>query len=282
MNKGRLLLPIILLTAITLAACGGTAAQENAPLGSGPPGARSDAVQSRASASAVSAPESPGDMTAGDAMASGSPEAQTSSPSHRASKSMESARESAGESGGESGAGPKAGPEAPIEAAASTDGMKAVEAGPAVELRGLFSQAMSSPELLQCLSSQVGMETLSQLTGRPPTAEESRAIRACLDGTEAPKTVPASAAAPVETTAAAPRTLLDQALASPGLMWCLAGKMGLESLSQLDRREPTAQEKMIAQMCANDRQEIASGTRVAQKGRCRVHAMGMWQPSGRG
>lgn len=197
MNKGRLLLPIILLTAITLAACGGTAAQENAPLGSGPPGARSDAVQSRASASAVSAPESPGGMTAGDAMASGSPEAQTSSPSHRASKSMESA----GESGGESGAGPKAGPEAPIEAAASTDGMKAVEAGPAVELRGLFSQAMSSPELLQCLSSQVGMETLSQLIGRPPTAKESRAIRACLDGTEAPKTVPASAAAPVETDA---------------------------------------------------------------------------------
>ena len=41
------------------------------------------------------------------------------------------------------------------------------------------------------------------------------------------------------------------------MMWCLAGNMGMESLTQLNSRAPTPKEKMVVQMCSFDRQEIA-------------------------
>ncbi|MCH7714266.1 MAG: amidohydrolase family protein [Chloroflexi bacterium] len=97
------------------------------------------------------------------------------------------------------------------------------------------------------------MLTLTQLSGRAPTVEENQALITCFAGEQASVS---SMAAKVDTAAAAP-TLLEQALESPGLMWCLAGNMGMESLLQLDGREPTARERMVVQMCLFDKQEIA-------------------------
>lgn len=109
---------------------------------------------------------------------------------------------------------------------------------------------------MRCLSSQVGMGNLAQLAERAPTVEENQAVRSCLEVSQAANALAPSVAAGVDAKAA-PRTLLEQALESPGLMWCLAGNIGMESLSQLDSRSPTARERMTVQMCFFDKQEIA-------------------------
>ena len=55
-----------------------------------------------------------------------------------------------------------------------------------------------------------------------------------------------------------PQTILAQALASPGLMWCLADLVGLDILIELDGRSPTNQERSTINNCLSDRQDIAA------------------------
>ena len=126
----------------------------------------------------------------------------------------------------------------------------------------VFAQAMSSPALLRCLSGEVGMATLSQLTLRAPTGDETQEIYSCLEAVQTP-TAPASGSGSGSSSssdsgeAPAPTTLLEKALASPGLMWCLTADTKLDSLLLLNESPATSLDSMTRQRCAYDTQNIA-------------------------
>ena len=57
---------------------------------------------------------------------------------------------------------------------------------------------------------------------------------------------------------AVPQTILAQALESPGLMWCLADRVGMGLLIELDSRSATSQERSTINSCLSDTREIAA------------------------
>ena len=121
----------------------------------------------------------------------------------------------------------------------------------------LMAQALSSPEVFSCLTSKMGMQALFELADRTPTAEEMDLLIPCLSGqqqTSAGTPSPTAAPAP----AATPKTILTQALESPGLMWCLADRVGMGLLIDLDSRAPSSQERSSINACLSDTREIAA------------------------
>ena len=132
------------------------------------------------------------------------------------------------------------------------------------EAADVMAQALSSPELLSCLTSKMGMSDLLQLANRAPTDEEIGLLLPCLTdglgaGGQAADTGSNSVTATATATPApAPRTILAQALASPGLMWCLAGHVGMGTLIELDSRAPTSGERSDINDCLGDTREIAA------------------------
>lgn len=73
---------------------------------------------------------------------------------------------------------------------------------------------------------------------------------------------PTPTSAPAATRNAAPttvpKTILTQALESPGAMWCLADKVGMQILIELDSRAPSNQERSNINSCLSDTREIAA------------------------
>ena len=130
-----------------------------------------------------------------------------------------------------------------------------------------MSEALSSPEMLSCLTSKMGMTDLLSLAQRPPTDEEVLLLYPCLtgddaeddgddgDGDEDSHSTTSNTATP--TPAPAGQTILAQALASPGLMWCAAQQVGMVTLIELDSRAPTSQERSDINNCLSDTREIA-------------------------
>lgn len=121
----------------------------------------------------------------------------------------------------------------------------------------LFAQVMDSPGAMDCISSELGMMTLMQMANRMPTAKELIILQYCLGGGEDTETAVSSEADSPEPTAV-PQTILAQALASPGLMWCLADQVGMGILIELDSRSPTSQERSTINNCLSDTREIAA------------------------
>ena len=166
-------------------------------------------------------------------------------------------------SAGQSGAGGVATPTPTITPAAPETAETDVAPSGDITVRGqtfdtgdLMAQAMSSPEVFSCLTSKMGMQALLELAERTPTAEEMELLLPCLSGRQQ------TSAGTVNTTAtpapaATPKTILTQALESPGLMWCLADKVGMGTLIDLDRRAPSAQERSTINSCLFDTREIA-------------------------
>ena len=212
----------ISITVILVAACGGAAGPDTA---GGP-------------ASGQSATEAPAPTTpAAVAAATSTPEAAMA----------------------DSGSGGDSTP-APASTTGTTDPITVN--GQPVDVDDLMAQALSSPELLSCLTSKMGMSELLQLADRAPTDEESALLLPCLTDepvsggstSDAIATVPSATATP----APAPQTILAQALASPGLMWCLAGNVGMGTLIELDDRTPTTGERSDINNCLRDTREIAA------------------------
>ena len=125
-----------------------------------------------------------------------------------------------------------------------------------------MSLALSSPGVLSCLAGKMEMQALFQLAQRAPTDEEITLLLPCLtdeQGADEPTldtdpSVPAATATPTP----APRTILAQALDSAGLMWCLADKVGMKVLIELDSRAPSSQERSTIDSCLFDTREIAA------------------------
>lgn len=121
----------------------------------------------------------------------------------------------------------------------------------------LMAQALSSPEVFSCLTSKTDVQTLFELADRTPTADEMDLLLPCLadqQQTSAETTSPASTPSPTAT----PKTILTQALESPGLMWCLSDKVGMDVLIDLENRSATSQESSTIRSCTSDTQEIAA------------------------
>ena len=227
MNKHSLLLPAILLITITLAACGGISVPEADPVSSGPPISQIAAAEPQSNAAGLQIGSNGGELRPSTDAAvaadtahapSGGGENPAPSLAHVAPGTA-----SAGSSGGKTPArtmtsssqvttpadsssseSPSVVSVPPVGDAPSND---AGQAAPQVDLQALFIQAMASSELMRCLSSQVGMETLAKFSERAPTVEESQAVQSCLASEQAPT----SSVASVVETAPAPRTLLEQA-----------------------------------------------------------------------
>ena len=94
-------------------------------------------------------------------------------------------------------------------------------------------------------------------TVAPTAASIPRTTPAGSGGETAAEAQPSSTVTPAAQ-AEAPRTLIAQALDSPGLMWCLADKVGMETVLQLSHRAPTAQENYSIRLCFFDKREIAA------------------------
>ena len=86
-------------------------------------------------------------------------------------------------------------------------------------------------------------ESTLEAASAPSSQETGAANNDSPTPTAAPTAVPATAApAPTHTIAptTVPKTILTQALESPGLMWCLADKVGMDVLIELDSRAATS------------------------------------------
>ena len=94
-------------------------------------------------------------------------------------------------------------------------------------------------------------------TVAPTAASIPRTTPAGSGGETAAEAQPSSTVTPAAQ-AETPRTLITQALDSPGLMWCLADKVGMETVLQLSHRAPTAQENYSIRLCFFDKREIAA------------------------
>ena len=129
--------------------------------------------------------------------------------------------------------------------------------GQAIDPNMLFAQVLNSPGAMDCISSTLGMATLMQMTSRAPTDEEVSLLQSCLGGWEESEDGPSSETATAMATAE-PKTILTQALESPGLMWCLADHVGIETLVELEGRSPTSQEGSTINSCLSDTEEIAA------------------------
>ena len=188
---------------ITLAACGGISAPEPNPVASGPPNSQIAATEPEPNAPGPKAGPNGGELTAStDAAVAPSNGGENPAPSlasvaaNTASGGSSGVEAPAGiitsssqettPAGSSSGESPSMVSAAPVGVAPSVaPSNDAGQAGPQVDLQALFIQAMASSGLMRCLSSQVGMATLAQLSGRAPTVEESQAVRSCLDGDQA-------------------------------------------------------------------------------------------------
>ncbi len=121
----------------------------------------------------------------------------------------------------------------------------------------LMAQALGSPEVLSCLTSKMDMQALLGLAERAPTDEEMALLLPCLSGL--PQTfaaTPSATATPAP--GVTPKTILTQALESPGLMWCLTSFVGMDVLVDLESRAPSSQETSAINDCKSDTQEIAA------------------------
>ena len=293
MNKYRLLLCVSALLTLLALACEGNRGGEPAPvsiepvslqvspveLGTGPAGAGSGPFGVESS-SVSTAP----DMPTGSVLSASAPEAAIAvgKPGSREPASQPPPAAIASnmpETGSTSNVGSKA-PEATpvhtvatespavIPSAAASQGLgdetpstatkptgEVSSPASAIDTERLFAQMFSSPSLQMCLSRKLGMPTLMQFSRRQPTLGESTLVLACLD-TEYMTTTPAQTS--YGGLSVDPKTLLTRALESPGLMWCIAGNVGMETLVQITDRSPTAQETLILQRCLDDRQESAA------------------------
>ena len=155
----------------------------------------------------------------------------------------------------------------PTETEAATQDESAVDSGLAIDPSELLAQAMNSTEMMSCLSGRVGMAALMRMASSEPTAEEMSLALSCFNDAGTIEIESSNATTSTGTnsgttsdggTSADPETLLAQALASPGLMWCLADKIGLETVIQSTDREPTKAENFQIQSCLSDKQEIAA------------------------
>ena len=151
---------------------------------------------------------------------------------------------------------------APVPTAVSSEAGKAGEAasgGPAMDPNQLMQLVMSTPGAMDCVSGKLGMMTMMQMqmTGRAPTDKEMALLQSCLGGGEAAEVEPTSES-PTPGPTAAPKTILTQALESPGAMWCLSDKVGMEILIELEGRFPTSQERSTINSCLFDIREISA------------------------
>ncbi len=128
------------------------------------------------------------------------------------------------------------------------------------DTQALMAQALSSPVVLGCLTSKMDMQKLFDLASRESTDEEVSLLLPCLPDaevtTESQPSIEIIAATPAPTPA--PQSILTQALASPGLMWCLADNLGMGVLADLEDRSPTSQESSAIRSCKSDTREIAN------------------------
>ena len=104
--------------------------------------------------------------------------------------------------------------------------------------------ATDTPEA-DAVSGQIGSSSVDSPT---PTIASSTTASAT--------TKPAPTPTPAPT--AVPKAILTQALESPGLMWCLTDKVGMQILIELDSRAPTSQERFTINSCLSDTREIAA------------------------
>ena len=234
MNKHALIISVLALIAILAAACGGVSDPQ---LGS--------------------AATPSGSVAAGDTASTGAP------PTIYAPAMEGTAEATAGATREKSGASGVATPSpamvsdtpAPLIAGGATGATS-------MDTKAMLAQVMAIPGAFECMTSKLGMSSLMQLASRAPTAEETALLQACLNGGGAaagetgktPAPVPTSTTVPAET----PKTLLARSLESPGLMWCLADKIGMETLIELEDRSPSSQESFTIRSCTSDTREIAA------------------------
>ncbi|MBC8282122.1 MAG: hypothetical protein H8E48_15185, partial [Chloroflexi bacterium] len=130
----------------------------------------------------------------------------------------------------------------------------------AFDIQTIMAEALSSPALLACLASKMDMQELFALADRAPTDEERALLLPCLaDSGGIVGSQPISEHTPATPTPTPPpQTILAQALASPGLMWCLADNVGMDVLVDLESRSPSSQEYSAIRSCASDTREIAA------------------------
>ena len=150
-------------------------------------------------------------------------------------------------------------PEPTVAAAMESEAEDEIKAASkAFDVDQLMAEAPSSPQMLSYLTSQTDMSDLLELAQREPTDQEISLLLPCLTGDEEEEEDASANGTPTATPAPADQTILAHALASPGLMWCLAGGVGMGTMIELDNRAPTSQERSDIDRCLSDTREIAA------------------------